>query len=70
LPYPRGRHHGTHTVDAPEHHSAETALEATALEQQAGYYIPSGRYWDHIDRFDPDVIAQIDATWLRAFEIG
>jgi hypothetical protein len=40
--------------------------EARARETALGYAVPSGKYWKEIDRFDPDVLAGIDALWLEA----
>jgi len=37
---------------------------ALALEEKAGYMVPSGKYWKEEDRFDPQVIDEIDAAWL------
>lgn len=39
---------------------------ALRAEADAGYMVPSGRYWAEADRFDPRVIDQIDALWLAA----
>lgn len=45
-----------------------TDLAAEALEQEAalGYLVPSGRYWEDEDRFDPGALDRLDALWLRA----
>ncbi len=43
----------------------ETALRAEAA---AGYLVPSGRYWEELERFDPVAIDAIDALWLKAAE--
>lgn len=67
LPYPRGRLADIGALQVPAQYDAEKALQASALERSAGYYVPSGRYWEQIDHFDPKVIADIDATWLSAF---
>lgn len=37
---------------------------ALRLETQAGYMVPSGKYWKEEDRFNPAVIDEIDAAWL------
>lgn len=72
LPYPRGQYETVQTPVAPdrflEAYDTDVAREAAALELQANYYVPSGRYWDHIAQFDANVIAKIDALWLRAFD--
>lgn len=44
----------------------EAAIDhALHLEKQAGYRVPSGKYWREEDRFDPAVIDEIDAAWLE-----
>lgn len=44
----------------------DLAAEALALEAELGYLVPSGRYWEEADRFDPRALARIDALWLQA----
>jgi hypothetical protein len=70
LPYPRGTLDDVENLRVPAQYDAHRARQAAALEQHAGYYVPSGRYWDQIDHFDPNVIAKIDAAWLSAFACG
>lgn len=43
-------------------------LAAQALEREAAldYRVPSGRYWEELDRFDTAEIDRIDALWLAA----
>lgn len=43
-------------------------LARAALQQEAdlGYLVPSGRYWQELDRFDPAAVDALDALWLRA----
>lgn len=42
----------------------EAAIDhALRLEADAGYMVPSGKYWKEEDRFDPAVIDEIDAAW-------
>ena len=43
-------------------------LAATALRREAelGYLVPSGRYWEEADRFDPAALREVDALWLAA----
>ncbi len=40
--------------------------DARLLENQAAYMVPSGRYWEPGNSFDPVVIDRIDAAWLAA----
>lgn len=46
----------------------DTALAQAAWQKEAdlGYQVPSGRYWQEIDRFDPTEIDALDALWLAA----
>jgi hypothetical protein len=39
---------------------------AKAREATLGYVVPSGRYWDELDRFDPAALAALDEMWLDA----
>lgn len=61
LVFPRG---------TPDDLSARAQLDnaattrALALETQADYQVPSGKYWKEEERFDVDVIDAIDAAWL------
>lgn len=54
----------------PDNLSVDVALNEAAidhalrLEAEAGYMVPSGKYWKEEDRFDVDVIDAIDAAWL------
>lgn len=41
-------------------------LRAKVLEASSGYFVPSGRYWDVADRFDPTVLDEIDQLWMLA----
>ena len=38
---------------------------ALSLEEDAGYVVPSGKYWKEEARFDTDLIDEIDAACLR-----
>jgi hypothetical protein len=44
----------------------DLAAEALATEAALDYHVPSGRYWEEADRFDPAAIDRLDALWLRA----
>lgn len=54
----------------PDDLTARSALDDAAidhalrLEAEAGYMVPSGKYWKEEERFDPAVIDAIDAAWL------
>jgi hypothetical protein len=43
-------------------------MAAAALEAEAalGYMVPSGRYWEELDRFEAHEIDRVDAMWLAA----
>lgn len=46
----------------------ESADRAQSLEQEAGYLVEHGRYWEHDTSFDLDLLARIDKHWLSAVE--
>ena len=50
----------------PRPFDREGAEEARAREATLGYVVPSGRYWEEADRFDPAALDEIDALWLAA----
>ena len=52
---------------APPQADHEHAARAEALEKQAGYFVPSGRYWDQIERFSNDDIDAIDTQWRATY---
>jgi hypothetical protein len=43
--------------------AAENALQA---EQELGYMVASGRYWEHSAEFDKTKLSDIDSLWLQA----
>lgn len=50
-----------------EHHqSCNTSLVRDVLnkEQDLGYYIESGRYWEHLDKISSEHLREIDTAWL------
>lgn len=50
----------------PQIYCADLAAEAMAREIALGYFVESGRYWEHLDRFDPAELAKLDALWYAA----
>lgn len=44
----------------------DLAEEALAREAELGYLVPSGRYWEEAERFDPLALDRLDRLWLRA----
>jgi hypothetical protein len=47
-------------------HDQALAARADAMEAELGYLVPSGRYWDEAERFDPAALRRLDALWLAA----
>ncbi|MGL6211110.1 MAG: hypothetical protein ACRC14_14920 [Paracoccaceae bacterium] len=39
---------------------------AMARETALGYFVPSGRYWEQLERFDAAALAALDGMWLDA----
>ena len=50
----------------PQRFDPATVVMAEAKEAALGYQVPSGRYWEEEDRFDPLEIDALDALWLSA----
>ena len=50
----------------PQIYSADLAAEAMAFEKYLDYQVPSGRYWEQLDRFDPTALSKLDALWYAA----
>jgi len=50
----------------PIDYDQHTATLADRQEAALGYYSPTGRYWEELDRFDPAALAALDDLWLRA----
>lgn len=51
---------------APQTYCPDLADEALALEASLGYFVPSGRYWEQVDQFDPAELARLDDLWYAA----
>lgn len=39
-------------------------------EDALGYFVPNGRYWEFVDQFDPNALAELDACWRAAWTHG
>lgn len=46
------------------------ADQALRREDDLGYRVPSGRYWEEADRFDPAELRRLDMLWLSAARAG
>jgi hypothetical protein len=57
---------GAMDMARPQTYCADHAAQALEREAALGYFVPSGRYWDHLDQFDPAELAKIDALWYAA----
>jgi hypothetical protein len=44
----------------------DLAAQALELEAELGYVVPSGRYWEEVERFDPRALDRLDRLWLQA----
>ena len=42
------------------------AVHALQAEQDLGYMVASGRYWEHVAEFDETKLRDIDSLWLQA----
>jgi len=45
----------------------DTVARALRMEQELGYWVPSGRYWEVAADFDKAKLQAIDSMWLKAF---
>lgn len=36
------------------------------MEEGLGYFVEDGRYWEQMDRFDPNSLRQLDGAWLSS----
>lgn len=50
----------------PQVFCPDLAAEALAYEASLGYFVPSGRYWEHLDMFDVAALTKLDALWYEA----
>lgn len=41
---------------------------ALKVEKKIGYFIPNGKYWKSMDKFDPKEIDKIDNLWLSSIK--
>ena len=64
LVFPRSRPHLL-----PQLRQEVIALPRSAVveERRLGYMVPSGRYWESENRFDPAALARIDALWAEGY---
>jgi hypothetical protein len=46
------------------------ADQALRREDDLGYHVPSGRYWEESHRFDPAELKRLDMLWLAAAQTG
>jgi hypothetical protein len=44
----------------------QVVSKALQTEQDLGYMVPSGRYWEELATFDKSKLSEIDAIWLEA----
>jgi len=65
LVFPRAQVADLATI-RPASYDGIAADEALAAESDLDYRVPSGRYWEELDRFDPAELARIDTLWLAA----
>ena len=41
-------------------------LQALKLEKDLGYFVKDGKYWKHLQKFDPNAISRLDSLWSDA----
>lgn len=59
-------------VQSPTAPLPDTKHNSSILSQEEtlGYLVPSGRYWEEPERFDPASLAEIDAQWRAAHALS
>ncbi len=67
LTYPRATLSAL-TLAAPRSFPSDLVQRAKEKENALSYFVPSGRYWEVRDQFDPAELRAIDALWLAAAE--
>jgi hypothetical protein len=50
----------------PAPYDKPATQQAQERELDLNYYVPSGRYWQELERFDAAALRDLDALWLRA----
>ncbi len=50
----------------PQAYCPHLAAVAMERETELNYFVPSGRYWEHLEDFDPKELAKLDALWYAA----
>ena len=46
----------------------DTVARASRMEEELGYLVPSGRYWEVSEDFDKSKLQAIDSMWLEALQ--
>lgn len=54
----------------PAPYDKAATLQAQDRELALNYYVPSGRYWQELHRFDAAALRDLDMLWLRAAGSG
>ena len=67
LVFPRARRAALSVQPAP--YDMALAEAALAREAALNYVVPSGRYWQAAQRYDPAAIDALDALWLAAAQV-
>lgn len=47
----------------------DVVTKALETEQNLGYMVPSGKYWEVLEQFDKDKLSAIDGMWLKAVQV-
>ena len=46
----------------------EKVIQALEKEKNTGYFVPDGKYWKQMHRFDTKIIEKIDKLWLSTIQ--
>jgi hypothetical protein len=67
LVFPQVGVHELRQICAPEVRENADLREVLRVEQETGYFVPSGRYWEDTQYFDEKQLARIDDQWRTAY---
>lgn len=54
--------------DSPDLFNTQAVTSAFRMEEELGYMVPSGRYWEVSQGFDKSKLQAIDSMWLEALQ--
>jgi hypothetical protein len=62
------RNHEEFVINQKQLFDLQKVNLALATEQELGYLVPSGRYWETMNNFDAAKLRLIDDIWIDCFK--